>query len=413
MRILLVGIQYSPELTGIGKYTGEMGAWLAKKGHEVRVITAPPYYPAWRVDKPYSAWRWKREIVEGAGVWRCPLYVPSRLTGIKRIFYHLSFAVSSFPVMVAAVFWKPQIIWTVAPSLLTAPGALLTALLCKARVWLHIQDFEIDLAFDLGILKTPFIRRLVIGMERNLLRGFDRVSTISGGMRERLASKGVNPGKTVLFPNWVDLNAIKPVPGLGDTMRESLGIPKSAVVALYSGNMGAKQGLDVLGEVAQKLSGNKDIFFVFCGEGACKEELVGATRNLPNVRFIPLQSVEKLNELLNMADIHLLPQRKGTGDLVMPSRLTGMLASGKPVVAMADAGSEVCGRGAGAGLVVVPPGDAGAFADALASLAGSPDAREERGKRGRAWAEANLDKERILAEFERQMLEQIPGRPAN
>ena len=87
-----------------------MGAWLAKQGHEVRVISAPPYYPAWKVDAPYSAWRWTRETIEGVGVWRCPLYVPSRPTGIKRILHHLTFAKTSFPVLLGAIFWKPDIV---------------------------------------------------------------------------------------------------------------------------------------------------------------------------------------------------------------------------------------------------------------------------------------------------------------
>lgn len=95
MKILVYGINYSPELTGIGKYTGEMVEWLAAQGHEVRVITAPPYYPQWQVGENYSAWRYKRE--EGAAtVWRCPLYVPKQPSTLKRLLHLGSFAVSSF-----------------------------------------------------------------------------------------------------------------------------------------------------------------------------------------------------------------------------------------------------------------------------------------------------------------------------
>lgn len=95
MKILVYGINYSPELTGIGKYTGEMVEWLAAQGHEVRVITAPPYYPQWQVGENYSARRYKRE--EGAAtVWRCPLYVPKQPSTLKRLLHLGSFAVSSF-----------------------------------------------------------------------------------------------------------------------------------------------------------------------------------------------------------------------------------------------------------------------------------------------------------------------------
>ena len=107
MKILVYGINYSPELTGIGKYTGEMVEWLAAQGHEVRVITAPPYYPQWQVGENYSAWRYKRE--EGAAtVWRCPLYVPKQPSTLKRLLHLGSFAVSSFFPLMAQRRWKPD-----------------------------------------------------------------------------------------------------------------------------------------------------------------------------------------------------------------------------------------------------------------------------------------------------------------
>ncbi|MFG6657439.1 glycosyltransferase, partial [Scandinavium sp. M-37] len=91
MKILVYGINYSPELTGIGKYTGEMVEWMAQEGHEVRVITAPPYYPEWQVGERYSAWRYRRE--EGAAtVWRCPLYVPKQPSTLRRLIHLGSFA---------------------------------------------------------------------------------------------------------------------------------------------------------------------------------------------------------------------------------------------------------------------------------------------------------------------------------
>jgi glycosyltransferase involved in cell wall biosynthesis len=95
MKILVYGINYSPELTGIGKYTGEMVEWMASQGHDVRVITAPPYYPEWKVGERYSSWRYRRE--EGAAtVWRCPLYVPKQPSTLKRLIHLGSFALSSF-----------------------------------------------------------------------------------------------------------------------------------------------------------------------------------------------------------------------------------------------------------------------------------------------------------------------------
>ncbi len=110
MRILIYGINYAPELTGIGKYTGEMAEWLAKQGHEVRMVTAPPYYPAWRVADGYSRWKYTHERLDGVVVWRCPLYVPANPSGLKRLSHLASFALSSLPVMIRQIFWKPDVV---------------------------------------------------------------------------------------------------------------------------------------------------------------------------------------------------------------------------------------------------------------------------------------------------------------
>lgn len=139
MKILVYGINYSPELTGIGKYTGEMVEWLVAQGHEVRVITAPPYYPQWQVGENYSAWRYKRE--EGAAtVWRCPLYVPKQPSTLKRLLHLGSFAVSSFFPLMAQRRWKPDRIIGVVPTLFCTPGMRLLAKLSGARTVLHIED---------------------------------------------------------------------------------------------------------------------------------------------------------------------------------------------------------------------------------------------------------------------------------
>lgn len=116
MKILVYGINYSPELTGIGKYTGEMVAWMTQEGHEVRVITAPPYYPQWKVGERYSAWRYRREEGE-ATVWRCPLYVPKQPSTLKRLLHLGSFALSSFFPLMAQRRWKPDRIIGVVPTL--------------------------------------------------------------------------------------------------------------------------------------------------------------------------------------------------------------------------------------------------------------------------------------------------------
>ncbi|MBS1209297.1 MAG: glycosyl transferase group 1 [Proteobacteria bacterium] len=488
MKIVVYGINFAPELTGIGKYTGEMADWLAAQGHEVRVVTAPPYYPAWKVDAPYSAYRYKVQdgplglkgaslqgsskpcSAEGAAlqprsgdleaakprlatykVWRCPLWVPGKVSGAKRLVHLASFALTSLPVMLRQVFWRPDVVWMAAPALMCAPGAWLTARLSGAKAVIHIQDYEVDAAFQLGLLKSPLARRFALWCERTLLRGFDVVSTISGRMVELAKDKGVAAEKVVFFPNWVDLAAITPGDlSEGQRLRDvdvaptnarvasgyrvELGIPVDAVVALYSGNMGMKQGLEVLPAAAalcaeqaslkmqdasckegMRAFGAVDstcnlkldtcysglpppVFFVFCGQGAGKAVLDAACEGLANVRLLPLQPFERLGELLTMADIHLLPQRADAADLVMPSKLTGMLASARPVVATAQPGTELADVVANCGLVVEPENPQ-AVAEAVLWLAGDAELRARLGAAGRAYAEQYLDREVVLGRY--------------
>lgn len=402
MKILLYGINYHPELTGVGKYTGEMAEWLASRGHNVKIITAPPYYPNWKIPLGYSTRWYKSEILKGVSVWRSPLWVPSYPTGWKRILHLTSFALSSMFLLFLHFIWRPQVIWVVAPSLFCAPGAWLIARLSGASSWLHIQDFEVDAAFQLGMLKGTLIRTIALGLESCLLKRFNRVSSISKKMVDLLIEKGVPSERVVLFPNWADLANINFDDVESNKIRKSLNISNDAVVALYSGNMGNKQGLEILAEVAKILLESNNIVFVFCGAGTGRVDLETLCLGLSNVRFLEFQPVESLGALLNMADIHLLPQRKDAADLVMPSKLTGMLASGRPVVATASTGTQVSmiveGRG-----VVVPPENPVAFASAILELANSPEKREKLGRESRTYAEKFLDHNVVLSEFEMEL----------
>src|SRR5450759_2745464 len=182
MRILLVGINYAPELTGIGKYSSEMAEYLVAAGHEVRIVTAPPYYPEWRVADGYVAWHYSKEQRKGVSIWRCPIWVPTRPSGLKRLLHLASFALSSMPIMVRQIFWRPNVILVIEPPLFCAPMAWLCAKLSGAKAWLHVQDFEVDAAFELGILRAQWMHSVAGKAESWLMRRFSRVSTISDNM---------------------------------------------------------------------------------------------------------------------------------------------------------------------------------------------------------------------------------------
>ncbi|MFZ3018548.1 MAG: WcaI family glycosyltransferase, partial [Gallionella sp.] len=334
-------------------------------------------------------------------IFRCPLWVPAKPSGSKRVLHLASFALSSFPVMLRQIFWRPDVVWVVEPALFCAPQAWLVARLSGGKAWLHVQDFEVDAAFDLGILKSSSLRRVVLALERWLMRRFDRVSTISDRMLEKLRSKGVESNKAILFSNWVDLAAIHPMRE-EDGFRRQLGISPDRIVALYSGNMGEKQGLEVVLKAAVRLQGSADVHFVLCGDGAAKARLHREYEALPNVTWLPLQPVDKLNELLNMADIHLLPQRGDAADLVMPSKLLGMLASGRPILATVLPDTQVAEVVSRCG-VVTPPGDVVAFAEALQNLAADAEGRGRLGEAGRLIAEKQYSQGAVLHHFEQEL----------
>lgn len=404
MKILIHGINFSPELTGVGRYSGDMAAWLSDRGNEVRMVTAPPYYPEWRIAEGHAN-RWSAsELRDGRlKVYRCPLWVPSRPSGLKRIIHLASFAMSGFPVMIGQVFWKPDVVLVIEPAFFCAPHALLTARLSGARSWLHIQDFEIDAAFELGILSSKPLRRLVLSFERFLLRRFDCVSTISRKMQERLDGKGVDKRKQVFFPNWVDTEGIYPLDEMS-LFRSRLALRPEESVALYSGNMGEKQGLEVVLDAAAMLEEDSAIRFVLCGDGAVRQRFQAKYAGLRNVIWLPLQPEEMLNDLLNLADVHLLPQRGNAEDLVMPSRLLGMLASARPVLSTAAPGTQV-GRIVAQCGVLAPDGDAQAFAHALRKLLDDPILRGELGAVGRRIAQDLFSKEKVLGKFESDLAE--------
>ncbi len=410
MKILIYGLNYAPEPTGIGKYTGEMAPWLAKQGHEVRAIVAPPYYPAWAIEPGYSSLRTRRETIQDVEVWRAPLWVPATPSGGKRLLHLASFALCSTLALFRQIAWKPDVVVVIAPALACAPGGWLLARLSGAKAWLHIQDFEVDAAFKLGLMKGRLVQRAVGFIERKLLRRFDKVSTISRRMLELLASKGVEASRAVSFPNWVDVGAILPLRTVSP-YRAELGIAPDAVVALFSGSMGGKQGLEMLPRAARALRERlPKLVFVMCGDGVCKPTLERASAGLSNIRILPLQPVERLGDLLGMADIHLLTQHGQAADLVMPSKLTGMLSSGRPVLATAHPRTELADVVTGRG-VVVPPHDLEAFTAALVTLAESEPMRRELGNKARLYAEEHLARDRVLIDFEQALRRCVSNAP--
>jgi colanic acid biosynthesis glycosyl transferase WcaI len=394
LKILIYSANFAPEPTGVGKYSGEMAEWLVARGNTVRVVAALPYYPQWRRDPGFPGKAFRRDTWRGCTVWRAPIWVPQSPTGLRRVLHLLSFAVASVPLLLWQIFWRPQLVITVAPAFLCAPMGWITARASGAKAWLHLQDFEVDLAFSMRLLESKFAQRVMLRMEGWVLRRFDIVSTISRRMLELLHRKGVEPARSRYFPNWVDTTFISPSLS-GARYRAELGIAPETLVALFSGSMGKKQGLLSIPAAARLLAHREDIVFVVCGDGAMKPELAAAAAGMANVRLIALQPLERLGELLCLADMHLLPQEADATDLVLPSKLSGMMASGRPIITMSRPGTELQNAVSRCGLTV-PPGDAAALAAAVERLADDSTLRGTLGAEARAFAEVHFEIDSVL-----------------
>ncbi|MRI02125.1 WcaI family glycosyltransferase [Kriegella sp. EG-1] len=329
--LLLVGYNYYPELTGIGKYSSEMINWLAENDYDCEVITTYPYYPYWSVQEPYRKKRfWYSTEIQKVGnkkvkVHRCPMYVPKKPSGLKRMLLDISFFISAFlMILVLLPKRKFDYILTVAPSFQVGLLGYFYKKIRKAKHIYHIQDLQIEMAKDLNMIKSPKVINALFKVENFIMKNSDTVSSISKKMVDKVQKKSQK--EVVLFPNWSDTKSFYPLPNRGK-IKEDFGFKAEDKIILYSGGMGEKQGLDAILYAAQE---HKKYQFIFCGTGPYKIQLrkMAKRMELKNVHFFPLQPHESFNSFLNMADLHLVVQKNVASDLVMPSKLNTILSVG-------------------------------------------------------------------------------------
>lgn len=402
-RVLIVGLNYAPEPVGIGPYTAGLAEELAARGHRVEAVVGKPYYPQWQRDPAFSGGGWRRSQENGVALVRCPHYVPAEPSGLKRVVHLASFALAALgPVLRAALRGRgerPELVIAVAPALLSVPVAWLAARLAGAKLWLHLQDFEVEAALATGLMHGP-LARFALWLEARLLRLADRVSTISPQMCARLQTKGVRPRAIVEIRNWSDARFAADPDGAQEMRREwGLG---SRQVLLYSGNIARKQGIEVLVEAARLLAQRDDLVFVICGEGPNRAALAELAAGLGNVQLHDLQPAARMGAMLELAAIHLLPQIAGAADLVLPSKLTNMLASARPVIATTAPGTGLAAEVEGCGMVT-PPGDSAELAKAIEALLADPARRKAMGEEARRRAAERWSKAAIIDRFEAAM----------
>jgi len=341
-RILVIGINCLPELTGIGRYTGEMVNWFADNGYVCNVVTTFPYYPHWKIQKPYGGKFYKKEVLKDGKLtlYRCPLYVPNIPTGFKRLIHEASFFLSAF-FMIIYLLFKPghKNIYCIAPPFHLGFLAVLYRFFKGGKIIYHVQDLQVDVAKELKMLPEAFFF-VLFGLERFILKQVNYVSTISDGMIQKIKEK-VNQ-RVLFFPNWVDTFNYYSLDNR-ENLKKEWGFASEDKIVLYSGSIGEKQGLDVLIRIADNLKESPHIRIVICGTGPYKEKLMSMSSalSLQNIYFLPLQEDEVFNKFLNMADVHLVLQKGDASDLVMPSKLTTILSVGGLALVTANTGTTL------------------------------------------------------------------------
>ena len=375
MKITLWGINYAPELTGIAPFNAALCEYLSQRGHEVAVVTSFPYYPEWK-KRPSDRGRvFRTDIENGVRIHRCWHYVPEKVRALKRIVHEASFIAMSLLRVLSLP--RPDVFVVVSPPLLLGVAAWVAGIAKRSPFVFHVQDLQPDAAVGLGMIQPGRLARFLYWVEAFAYAKAARVSGISSGMLDMFRKKGVAESKIVYFPNGVRLPVIPAARGL---FRARHGIAESAFLVVYSGNMGVKQGLDVLIQAARLVSardastGNDErpIRIVLAGDGAMRGRLADSiARNaLNNVLLLPLQPDQSYREMLTDADCTVITQQRGAGSYFFPSKLLASLAAAKPVITVADESSELAkALAAGRFGINVPPNEPESLARAIREMA--------------------------------------------
>ena len=364
MKIIVWGINYAPELTGIGPFNTALCEFLAENGHSVEMVTSFAYYPEWKKNTQDQRRFYRNDQINGVTVRRCWAYIPRRTSAFRRIVHEGSFVVSSLARVI--LIERSSLFVVVSPPLLLGMAAWVASVVTRTPFVFHVQDLQPDAAVGLGMLKKGWLTKVLYKIESFAYAKAARVSGISNGMLEMFRKKSVPEGKLIMFPNGIRLPSTSANRGM---FRARHRISENNFLAIYSGNLGVKQGLNILIEAAKELkvrrlarvndSESGDLItIVVAGDGAMRNALVESVANaqLKNVLLLPLQSETEYREMLADANCTLITQQSGTGSFFFPSKLMSAAAAAKPVVTVADEDSELARavRSGGFGINVLP-----------------------------------------------------------
>jgi colanic acid biosynthesis glycosyl transferase WcaI len=381
-------MNYAPEEIGIGPVIAPLMDRLARKVASVEVITTRPHYPAMAVPEKYARGRGGNEEINHVRVRRCKT-IPSRKGSILgRLFSESLFCCEILSSWLTGRVRPAEIVVAVCPTIL---GVLLAPLLRQrgGRVLCIVHDVQSGLARTLGYVEHGPVIQLARRLEKFAFNRVDGLVALSDAMKSSLQDLGVRK-PIFVFPPQVDTDIIVPQPEK----------PSDVPVLLYSGNLGFKQGLFQLLDVAECLEKRGRKFrLIIRGDGTQKQNLCDdiRRRDLKCVTVEPLLPRERLSDGLADGLIHIVPQLPDVADFALPSKIFAIMAAARPFVVTARPGSQLFHIADEVGACIcVPPLDTEALAHAVESLLDNRGKREVMGKRGRVFVEMNASNHAVL-----------------
>jgi colanic acid biosynthesis glycosyl transferase WcaI len=404
LRILVLSINYWPDETGIAAFNIWRCEYLAARGHQVTICTGPPYYPEWRVPPSYRGKLLQREQRNGVTILRSWMYVPQVVNSKKRILHEASYLASSFARALSGQ--RPDLIYAISPPLGLALTASALGSLWRVPFVFDVMDLQPDAAVELGMMKGQKLIDALYRIERLAYERAALVATITEGMRQRIVEKRIDPAKVVLFPPRADsgLYTLRERCN-GEAFRQRHGLQGKFLVS-HSGNMGVKQGLEVILEAAERSRQRPDLHYLFVGDGAMRPQLEeqARVRHLGNVQILPLLPADEFQQMLAATDIALITQQRIVSNIVFPSKTVTLLCAGCPVIAAVNSESEVARavQNSQAGVVVEPENAEALFA-AIDRLSSSPETLARMSQQARQYANETWDERRTLPRMEEQL----------
>jgi colanic acid biosynthesis glycosyl transferase WcaI len=385
VRILAVLPHFAPDSAPTGTIGSRLIEELGNLGHHIDVVTSLPWYEHHAVEPQWRGRIVRREKKQWGTITRVhPFPTGDKKNIPKRAVGFAAFCAATAGY--ASIGRGVDITFAMTPPLPMAATGWLAALGRRAPLVLNVQDIFPDVAIELGILQGRRVIAAASILERWSYARCAAVTVLSADMRRNLAAKMRHPERLEVIPNFVDIDEITPGPR-ENGYRLEYGLSGKTVV-MYAGNIGMSQSLSLLVDAARATAARDDVVYVVNGAGSMLDDLRASAADLPNIRFVPMQPLERLPEVLAAADVHVVPLKTGLSRSSVPSKTYSILAAGRPIVASVDQGSEVerIIAAAGAG-IAVPPEESAAFIAALSGLLADPDGLVSMGEQARAYVE--------------------------